>query len=266
MIEPGTLVLADIPADERILLATDRLDFNQAMRLANLIGRKCGSMKVHSFVDEYGPNGIYWLRGSGAKKIWIDYKLHDTPDTVAERAEKLFMAGADIVTVMAAGGSEMMCAAVKVANAHGKKIFAVTVPTSMGDEECKYIYGRVREPQCARLAYLAALAGVHGIVCSAHEIKSVRAQTQAAARTLGIMDNIEIVCPGIRLPGNDPNDQKMIDTPGNTIRKGATRLVIGRAITKAEDPVAVVAAIEREIAEVLQTISNAGLSARSDAP
>jgi len=170
-------------------------------------------------------------------KIFLDLKLHDIPHQVEGAASALGALGVEMMTVHAAGGLDMMTAAVFGANrgaaSAGKQtptILAVTVLTSMNAAALNQI-GVPDDPrtQVARLARLSSQAGVDGIVCSPLEAPLVRS-------VLG--PHGAIVTPGVRPAGSEIGDQSRIATPARALELGATHLVVGRPITQAPDPAA----------------------------
>jgi orotidine-5'-phosphate decarboxylase len=162
----------------------------------------------------------------------VDYKLHDTKDTVGLRVSALVVHGAKVITVHASGGVEMMKSAVEATmngfDERRAKIYAITVLTSLSDVEILEIYNRPRLEQVEVLARMALEAGVDGIVCSALELEHLRSLPEFA--------EIHIVVPGTRSVGADLGQQKRSDTPKNAVANGASELVVGSQVTKAEDP------------------------------
>jgi len=170
-------------------------------------------------------------------KVFLDLKLHDIPHQVEGAAAALGALGVEMMTVHAAGGLDMMAAAVRGAGAGAQQagkpaplVLAVTVLTSMDAAGLRQI-GVPDEPQIQveRLARLARQAGVGGIVCSPLEAPLV-------CPLLG--EDAAIVTPGVRPAGSASDDQSRIATPARALELGATHLVIGRPITQASDPAA----------------------------
>lgn len=207
----------------RIALALDGLTLAEALTLATTVGKRCYALKVHDLVDREGSNAISVLKKTGSR-IWVDYKLHDVPTTVGHRATALRDSGADIVTVHASGGTEMMAAAV----ASGLTVFAVTVLTSLSPEQARALHGRDPSEIVPDLAAQAKSAGCHGVVCSPKEVGLLKSDSR--------LQGMEFVIPGVRSPGVSVDDQKRVDTPVAALRSGATRLVIGRQVVKAKQP------------------------------
>jgi orotidine-5'-phosphate decarboxylase len=158
--------------------------------------------------------------------IFLDLKLHDIPNTVGKAVRALAHLNPAVLTVHAAGGRAMMAAAKEAAPA-GTKVVAVTVLTSLDQDDLASIGVRASpERQVERLAELAREAGIDGIVCSGEEVKAARAVWPGAF----------LVVPGVRPEGADLADQKRVVTPAQAVRDGASILVIGRPITGAANP------------------------------
>lgn len=210
---------------DKIVVALDGLDLERAcgiagyITLANLeVGVWENTFKIHDLYDRYGQHAIYNLKKNGTR-IWIDYKLHDVPTTVGHRTQALKDNGADIVTVHASGGVEMMKAAVDT----GITVYAVTVLTSLHDYEVAVIYGKDSSLKVPELAVMAKRAGCHGIVCSPKEVLALSKNPELAG--------MEFVTPGIRFYESDNHDQARVATPQQALANGATTLVVGREIT-----------------------------------
>ncbi len=177
-----------------------------------------------------GPELVRELKKDGFK-IFLDLKLCDIPNTVKKAMEKIGELGVEITNLHAFGGIEMMKAAREGLDAteSGKKtkLIAVTVLTSINDEilhDELLIDHKVNEV-VKTYAGNAKKAGLDGVVCSALEAPIIK--------EMGLIS----VTPGIRLAGDDANDQKRVATPSLAKELGSTYIVVGRSITKAEDPV-----------------------------
>lgn len=224
----------------RIVLAADELTAEELLRLLKIVGSRLYAVKIHNLYDEHGSEVIRWLKNY-VHRVWVDAKLHDIPNTVALRAKALKNAGADILTVHASGGIDMMNAA----REHGPaEVYGVTVLTSLNDEQALEIYCRFVEEEVLRLARLVNVTGLNGLVCSPNELEPIRLDS-------GIRPSIKLVTPGIRSAGAHAGDQQRIATPGLAIRNGASLLVIGRPITQAQNPLLALEQIEVEIATAL---------------
>ena len=212
---------------ERLIVALDVPNAQAAGELVSSIGDAAGIYKVglQLFTAE-GPGLVRDLVSSG-RQVFLDLKLHDIPTTVGRAVKSAASLGVSMLTVHAAGGSDMLRAAVEAAGQRSN-ILAVTVLTSFGDEDLREIGvpGPIPD-QVLRLAFLAQKAGCAGVVTSARETALVR-------KSLG--ESFAIVNPAIRPAGIAQDDQERTATPAEAILAGATHIVVGRPITKAEDP------------------------------
>jgi orotidine-5'-phosphate decarboxylase len=225
---------------KKLCLALDGLSLDESLKLLGQLGGRSYAVKIHALHDQGGPRMIGLLRDHGAEKIWVDYKVHDTKYTVGYRVAALRNHEVDIITVHASGGVSMMREAVKAAGDQ-TEIWAITVLTSLDDEEIGAIYGRDRtRPEIVHdFARLAANAGVAGLVCSAQEVVLLRQDPYLAS--------LKLVVPGTRSAGVALGQQKRSGTPRQAILDGATYLVAGSQVTEAEDPLAAFEAMEAEI-------------------
>ncbi len=226
---------------DRLIVALDVSSAAQARQVVQTLGEAISTYKIGKqlFTAE-GPGIVRDLVSSG-RKVFLDLKFHDIPNTVGAAVRSAAELGVSMLTVHASGGSKMLKAAVDAANAsHAKPmVLAVTVLTSLSDSELQEIgvSGNVLA-QVLRLGALALSAGCGGLVASAHEARELR-------RELG--DGFEIVTPGVRPAGSAVGDQARVLTPAEAIQAGATRLVVGRPITEASDPRLAASAIASEI-------------------
>ena len=178
-----------------------------------------------------GPSVVQQLQQKGFD-VFLDLKFHDIPNTTAQAVCAAADLGVWMVNVHASGGRKMMetCVERLKAGNYQTQLIAVTVLTSMGQEDLRDI-GLDIEPveQVKRLAALTQECGLDGVVCSAQEAKILRELLDV---------NFALVTPGIRPEGSNADDQKRILTPKQAMLDGSTHLVIGRPITKAENPTA----------------------------
>jgi orotidine-5'-phosphate decarboxylase len=177
---------------------------------------------------------------AAVRRVMLDLKLHDIPETVARATRQAAALGAGLLTVHAAGGRAMLAGAVKAAREVGKtRILAITVLTSMDEADLAAVgsVGPIRDLVVKR-ARLAAEAGCDGVVASPHEIAAIRA---------AVGDQLLIVTPGVRPAGADAGDQKRVMTPREARAAGADHVVVGRPIRDAADPVAAARAIIAEL-------------------
>jgi orotidine-5'-phosphate decarboxylase len=216
-----------------VYLALDVPQLEAARALAEKVKAHVGGFKLGlEFFCAHGHHGVHEIAHAGLP-IFLDLKFHDIPNTVAGAMQAIHMLEPAIVTVHAGGGRAMMEDA-KAAAANGTKVVAVTMLTSLDERDLKRlgIEGTPHD-QVMRLAELAQAAGLDGIVCSGHEVGDVCKQWR---------DGFFVV-PGLRLNGNH-GDQKRVVTPRQARDDGASVLVVGRPISRAEDPVAAARSIE----------------------
>lgn len=235
--------------NSKICLALDGLPAHQALSLVKVLGPLCYAVKIHDWLDRERGDVVGMLKRLGAQRVWVDYKIKDTGGTAGLRSGALFQQGADIVTVHASGGVEMMQAAVQAAWQYSTnaKVWAITVLTSLGQYEITRIHGynkdgseRTSTMVAQELALMANEAGVHGLVCSAQEVGALSQDPQLA--------EMDLVVPGTRSAGAALGQQVRSGTPRQAIIDGATYLVAGSQVTSATDPVAAFKAMEAEIA------------------
>ena len=224
-----------------VFVALDTQDLSRALELARTVGPHVGGFKIGlEFISAFGPDGIRAVVELG-RPVFADVKFHDIPNTVAGAAKALATLGLSIFNVHASGGEAMMRAAVEaVAGANPRlKIIGVTVLTSLDDDVLETVGQRTpAAEQVVRLARLAKVSGLDGVVCSPQEIAMVRAACGP---------QFLIVTPGIRPAGSDLADQRRVQTPEEAMRAGADILVIGRPITGAADPAQAARAIGRSL-------------------
>ena len=237
-------------ADDRLIVALDVDSFDKMKALVDELGDLISYYKVGmELYYSAGSDTIRYLKEHG-KKVFLDLKLHDIPNTVGHSVASVTRLGVNLITVHAAGGRAMMQAATRYAKitadelgVERPKILAVTVLTSFGADQVTELQysGSVNDLVLQRAKTVLGL-GCHGVVCSAQEASFLR-------RELG--QDFCMVTPGIRPAGADPGDQQRIATPGQAIADGADYLVIGRPIREAADPEASIAAILKEIQTAL---------------
>jgi orotidine-5'-phosphate decarboxylase len=222
---------------ERVIVALDRASADANLALVDQLADRIGWYKVglRLFVAA-GPPLVERLLARG-RRVFLDLKYHDIPNTVAGAVESAASLGVELLTVHAAGGRDMLEAAARAAagvhvagGAPRPRIIAVTVLTSQAGE-------RVSE-QVVALARRAVESGCDGVVCSAWEAAAVRAACGEACL---------IVTPGIRF-GQAAEDQARVATPAEALRAGADYLVVGRPVYRAADPVAALTALGRALA------------------
>ena len=221
-------------SEDKIILAIDGLDLGQA----ELLLEKCPSIRwvkvgLELFVRE-GPKVIEILKGLN-KKIFLDLKFHDIPNTMAAACYQVSKLGVDIISIHASAGLKALKDSKKaslegatLANVKSPYVVGITVLTSFSLEDFQTDLDRNNsiEDNVLRLAKLSFDAGLDGCVCSPWEVKMLRS----------IYNDFELITPGIRLKIEKKDDQNRIMTPYEAINNGASKLVIGRSISKAIDP------------------------------
>lgn len=209
-----------------IYVAIDTPDLERAKAIATRVKAHVGGIKLGlEFFMANGRAGVHEMHDIGLP-IFLDLKFHDIPNTVAKAIQALRPLEPAIVTVHAAGGRAMLEDA-KAAAPTGTKVVAVTMLTSLDDNDLTSI-GLKPDPheQVMRLTELAKASGVDGIVCSGNEV--------AAAKAL--WHDGFFVIPGVRPANGVIGDQKRVVTPRAALDAGASILVVGRPITQAADP------------------------------
>ncbi|MEI6641258.1 MAG: orotidine-5'-phosphate decarboxylase [Novosphingobium sp.] len=217
-----------------VYLALDLPRLDAGLALIQKVRGHIGGVKLGlEFFCAHGHHGVHEVAKLGLP-IFLDLKLHDIPNTVAAAMQSIHVLEPAIVTVHAAGGRAMMEDAKAAAGEHCK-VVAVTVLTSLDDDDLAGVGvpGGAHD-QALRLADLAQEAGLDGIVCSGHEVGAIHKRWK----------NGFFVVPGLRPDSGHTADQKRIVTPRAARNDGASVLVIGRPISRAEDPVAAARAIE----------------------
>lgn len=213
-----------------IIVALDAKSQIDALHIAEQLDPALCRVKVGKelFTHE-GPSVVKALHAEGFE-VFLDLKFHDIPNTTAQAVCAAADLGVWMVNVHASGGRKMMetCVERLKAGSYQTQLIAVTVLTSMGREDLRDI-GLDVEPfeQVKHLAALTKDSGLDGVVCSAQEAKMLR-------ELLG--RDFALVTPGIRPEGANADDQKRIVTPKQAMLDGSTHLVIGRPITKSENP------------------------------
>lgn len=221
----------------QIVIPLDGISRERALSLAATLKGVVWGFKVNDLLLSEGVQIIRDLKPFGG--VFADAKLHDIPNTVANGISSLAAAGADLITVHASGGREMLKAAVK--HAGEAKILAVTILTSLKEADAEEMFARNIPSLVRSFALLAADSGVHGIVSSPHELELL-----ANERHLG---SLLKVTPGVRPAWHSAkDDQSRVMTPAEATKLGADFLVIGRPITGHENPRAAAELVLEEIA------------------
>lgn len=236
-------------ADERLIVALDVSNMDKMKAIVTSLGDSVSYYKVGmELFYAAGEQTVAYLREQN-KSVFLDLKLHDIPNTVAHGIKSLTRLGAKLITIHSQGGKVMMKAAMKAAKEQAEelgidrpKLLAITALTSFDDENWSAIGGSLPiSDHVLRLARLAKEAGVDGVVASPLEAKLIR---EACG------EDFLIVTPGIRPSFAATNDQKRIATPKSALEDGASRIVVGRPITQAENPQEAVRLITEEMEQV----------------
>ena len=238
-------VFTSTPASERIIVALD-CGRDEAMDLAEKLRGRARWVKIGmTLYYACGPSIIAAFKQRGYK-VFLDLKLHDIPFQIEGAARSAAMTGADMITMHTLGGSDMLKAGQRGVESAARErkqnpavTLGITVLTSM-DEASLGEIGIDRAPadQVALLAGVAKEAGIAGVVASPQEAAQLR-------EILG--PQAFIVTPGVRPAGADKGDQSRVATPAQAFENGASHIVIGRPITRADDPAAAFDAIVAEI-------------------
>ena len=243
---PTTAASSAPHARDRIFVALDFDDTDKARRLVQQLGDTITGYKIGlELVFSGGRDGGLDLARElvrAGKRLFLDLKLLDIPNTVEAATRNIAKLGVHYLTVHGTD-TKTLEAAVRGARGSDLKLLAVTVLTSLDARDLaeQGLTGRAPEGVVVERAVRAEAAGFHGVIASGHEAAVVRA---------AVPPGFLIVTPGIRLEGDDPGDQSRIMTPAAAIRAGASHLVVGRSITKAADPLASAAACVDEVARL----------------
>jgi orotidine-5'-phosphate decarboxylase len=225
----------------RIIVALDYPSAEQALAFLKRVSPKQCRVKVGlELYTAAGPLMIERLTKAGFE-VFLDLKFHDIPNTVARACVRAAELGVWMLNVHALGGGAMLAAAREaIAGVTARPLLlGVTILTSHGEQDIGLLgLSGTMEQNVINLAQLAYDAGLDGVVCSAQEAKSLR---QKFGR------KYVLVTPGIRLPGSAPDDQNRVLSPRKAVTQGADYLVIGRPVTQAADPGAVLEEIDEQI-------------------
>ena len=227
---------------DRLIIALDVPDVVAAGSLIDEIAAAGAFYKIGYQLIPVGGFGLARVLTERGKKVFLDLKFHDIGATVERGVQSVARLGADILTVHAE--RDVVAGAVQGRGDDPRlKILAVTVLTSLDQEALQY--AGINMPitdLVLKRAEIAAKAGADGVVASAQEAAAIRER---------FGDALEIVTPGIRPSGAASDDQKRIVTPRDAIVAGADYLVVGRPITKADEPAEAARSIAQEILSAL---------------
>lgn len=225
--------------DSKIIVALDYSNEAQAIDFVNKVSPELCKLKVgKELFTTAGPQFVEKIVAKGFD-VFLDLKFHDIPNTVMKACHAAADLGVWMVNVHALGGHVMMQAAKEGVSHSSTKLIAVTILTSMGQEDLEQIGIQTEvTQQVVNLAQLAKQAGLDGVVCSAKEVSLLRKS---------LSDEFLLVTPGIRPTGSATGDQKRVMTPSEAIKAGSSYLVIGRPITQSDSPTKTLETISAEI-------------------
>jgi len=206
-----------------IIVAIDETEQSLFKHIVDSLDHKKCMVKIGSIsFNLIGHDAILYAADKGFD-IFLDLKLHDIPNTVKKSIKGLASLPIDMLTIHTSGGKDMMLASMEAVSETDIKIFGVTALTSLNNDDTKMIYKRDASEHVSAMLDLAESTGIHGVVCSPHEIELVNNRKSLLS-----------IVPGIRLKDlND--DQKRIMKPKQAIDLGANYLVIGRPITQSDN-------------------------------
>jgi orotidine-5'-phosphate decarboxylase len=226
-------------ARERLIVAVDVPKAEAARELVRRLTGRVGLFKIGSQAFTAAGRELVREIVTGGRKVFLDLKFHDIPNTVAGAVASAARLGVSLVDVHGLGGRAMIEAAVGALPAMGTRLLAITILTRHDEESLGEIgvNGSLAD-SVRRLAQLAKDAGADGVVASPHEVRLIR---EACG------PDFLIVTPGIRPAGTARGDQARAATPAAALAAGADYLVVGRPITEAADPGEAADAIVREM-------------------
>ncbi len=240
-----------LTAKNRVICAIDTDDMDFASKLAKDLKDHVGGFKLGlEFFTSHGPQGIAKIQAIGIP-IMLDLKFHDIPNTVSGAVKAATKLNVSMMTIHTGGSSDMMRQAAEVAMETATKmkitppkLLGVTVLTSLDDEDLTELgYKQKATDRVRRLAEMAQLCGLNGVVASARELNLLQDQRSK---------DFLLVTPGIRPSWSaDAHDQKRTLEPADAIKAGSDYLVVGRPITRAKDPIDAAKRIVQEIGAVL---------------
>jgi orotidine-5'-phosphate decarboxylase len=225
----------------RLIVALDVPDRTAALKVVDQLSGHVGYFKIGLELFAYeGPRLVEEIRDRG-EKIFLDLKLHDIPNTVKGAVRSACRLGVHMLTVHASGGEPMLSVASQEAQSFDSPplLLAVTALTSLSEEELQKMgITAPIEHWVEKLADVAYISGIRGIVASSRELPMLRRKFQ---------DTMQFVIPGIRPAGAALQDQSRTATPAEAIRAGASFIVVGRPILQAADPAKAADAIVQEM-------------------
>jgi orotidine-5'-phosphate decarboxylase len=228
---------------DRIIVPLDRDTPEEAQALIRELAGEVGYFKIGlQFLMADGAARLTRVIREAGAKVFIDPKLNDIPNTMAQATRVLDEIGADLITVHSNSGRPGLRAAVEARG--NAMILAVTVLTSLDDNDTHEIYGRPAAEMVRNMARMAVECGAGGLVCSPQEVRVVRRDHA--------LDKLMLVIPGIRPQWAELGDQKRAATPREAVAAGADLLVVGRPVTSPPAAVGSVVKAARLVAEEIE--------------
>ena len=220
---------------KKIIVAIDSSSKTEAVNILNKLKPELCMVKIGSIIFNSLGRDFIELTHEKGFQIFLDLKFHDIPNTVQESILAIKSLPIKMLTIHTSGGIQMMKAAMEAVKGTSIKVFGVTALTSLSNNDVQHIFQRDASAQVNAMLDLAEEAGIHGVVCSPHELTLVKSR----ARFLS-------VTPGIRLV-DAYDDQRRVMTPSKAIELGADYLVIGRPITGSQDITLALESIHKSI-------------------
>ncbi|HCR03595.1 MAG TPA: orotidine-5'-phosphate decarboxylase [Gemmatimonadetes bacterium] len=223
-----------------LIVALDFASQARALAMVDLLDEAADFYKVGLELYTRSGPGVVRELSRRDKRVFLDLKLHDIPNTVSGAVRAATDLGVELLTIHVAGGGRMMRVAAEAAEGR-VALLGVTLLTSLSSGDVEDMWGRPissLRKQVVRLATLSQENGLDGVVASPQEVQALR-------RRLG--KEFLVVTPGIRLPGVDVNDQARVATPSEAAGAGASHLVLGRTVTAAADPAAALEKVRRSL-------------------
>lgn len=220
---------------KKIIVAIDSSSKTEAVNILNKLKPELCMVKIGSVIFNSLGRDFIELTHEKGFQIFLDLKFHDIPNTVQESILAIKSLPIKMLTIHTSGGIQMMKAAMEAVKGTSIKVFGVTALTSLSNNDVQHIFQRDASAQVNAMLDLAEEAGIHGVVCSPHELTLVKSR-----------DRFLSVTPGIRLV-DAYDDQRRVMTPSKAIELGADYLVIGRPITGSQDITLALESIHKSI-------------------
>lgn len=237
----GVMERCDLALEEQnpIIIALDGKSWEEYLPLIDQLRVTGCTFKVNDLLHDQSHRDIVRQLATYGR-VMVDAKAHDIPNTVANITKQYRDCAPWAMTIQGSGGEDMIRQAVNVLDPVGTNVLVVTVLTSMDKKTCEEVYSRRPMDEVLALAEIGNRAGAHGFVCSPQELPRLKK----------LYPDKLFVIPGVRSPNADKNDQSRTATPAFTIKRGANRVVMGRQILGAKNPVEEVYRVLRDELQV----------------